>query len=109
MYFARRSVMLLWISPLILVPLFLINWMTFSGVWWVKWPAIVIGFAWIINLRILAVVGRTSGVSTPLTVNARPDEDAVRVAGGSGILGSAVLAGRLARRSIESMPSNERG
>jgi hypothetical protein len=37
-------------APLILAFLFVINWMTFSGDWWVKWAALGIGIAWVLSL-----------------------------------------------------------
>ena len=37
-------------APLILLLLLVINWMTFSGEWWVKWAAFGIGIAWVICL-----------------------------------------------------------
>jgi hypothetical protein len=36
-------------GPLILAMLFVINWMTSPGVWWVKWAALGIGIAWVLS------------------------------------------------------------
>ena len=33
-------------APFILALLFVINWMTYSGEWWVKWAALGLGIAW---------------------------------------------------------------
>jgi hypothetical protein len=48
-------------APFILAMLFIINWMTSPGIWWVKWAALGLGIAWVISLlkviRALAVVG----------------------------------------------------
>lgn len=40
----------LFIGPLILLMLLVINWMTSPGEWWVQWPALGIGIAWMICL-----------------------------------------------------------
>ena len=37
-------------APLILVLLLVVNWMTYSGEWWVKWAALGIGIAWALSL-----------------------------------------------------------
>ncbi len=37
-------------APLILLLLFIINWMTYSGDWWFKWAALGMGIAWVISL-----------------------------------------------------------
>jgi hypothetical protein len=45
-----RALRFLVLAPFILVILFFINWMTFTGEWWVKWAALGIGIAWILSL-----------------------------------------------------------
>jgi hypothetical protein len=45
-----RAVKFLFIAPLIVVMLVVINLMTWSGEWWVQWAALGIGIAWIISL-----------------------------------------------------------
>ena len=40
----------LFVGPMILVLLFIINWMTSPGEWWVQWAALGIGIAWFISL-----------------------------------------------------------
>jgi hypothetical protein len=40
----------LFLGPLILLLLFVINWMTFAGDWWVRWAALGIAIAWVISL-----------------------------------------------------------
>lgn len=40
----------LFIGPLVLGLLFVINWMTSPGDWWVQWAALGIGIAWVISL-----------------------------------------------------------
>ena len=56
-----RAVRFLFIGPLVLVLLVVINIMTDPGHWWVKWAALGIGIAWVISLlrvlRALVVVG----------------------------------------------------
>lgn len=38
----------LFIAPLILGFLFIVNWMTSPGDWWVQWAALGLGIAWVI-------------------------------------------------------------
>lgn len=56
-----RSLKFLFTAPLILALLFVINWMTSPGDWWVQWAALGLGIAWFISLlrviRGLIVVG----------------------------------------------------
>ena len=56
-------------GPIILAILVLINWMT-GGPWWVQWPALGIGIAWVFSLlrvlRALLVVGGLAGLSAYL-------------------------------------------
>jgi hypothetical protein len=56
-----KSVKFLFVGPLILALLFVINLMTSPGDWWVQWAALGIGIAWFISLlrviRALAVAG----------------------------------------------------
>ena len=56
-----RALKFLLTGPLILVLLAIINVMTSPGHWWVQWPALGIGIAWIISLlqviRALIIVG----------------------------------------------------
>jgi hypothetical protein len=51
-------------GPLILAFLFLINWMTFSGEWWVRWAALGIGIAWVFSLfRVIRAVILAGGLA----------------------------------------------
>ncbi|HZM61605.1 MAG TPA: hypothetical protein VFB85_17465 [Vicinamibacterales bacterium] len=56
-------------GPIILAILVLINWMT-GGPWWVQWPALGIGIAWVFSLlrvlRALLVVGGLAGLAAYL-------------------------------------------
>jgi hypothetical protein len=45
-----RALKFLFVGPMILVLLFVINWMTTPGEWWVQWAALGIGIAWFISL-----------------------------------------------------------
>ena len=40
----------LFVGPMVLALLFVINWMTSPGDWWVQWAALGIGIAWVISL-----------------------------------------------------------
>jgi len=61
------SVKFLFMAPVILVFLFIINLMTSPGHWWVQWPALGLGIAWVINLfrvmRALIVMGGLAGLA----------------------------------------------
>lgn len=45
-----RAVKFLFMGPLILAFLVVINWMTSPGHWWVQWAALGIGIAWFSSL-----------------------------------------------------------
>ena len=59
-----RSVGFLFKAPLIVLFLFIINLMTSPGHWWFQWPALGLGFAWVMILfRVMrAIVVRESVV-----------------------------------------------
>lgn len=51
-------------APLILAFLFVINLMTSPGHWWVQWPALGLGIAWVISLfRVLRAVVLGGGLA----------------------------------------------
>lgn len=56
-----RAAKFLFTGPLILLALFVINWMTSPGQWWVQWAALGIGIAWLVSLfrvvRAIVVAG----------------------------------------------------
>lgn len=59
-----RAAKFLFTGPLILVLLVVINAMTSPGNWWVKWPALGIGIAWIISLfRVIRAMLLVGGVA----------------------------------------------
>ena len=45
-----RALKFLFVGPMILLLLVVINWMTTPGEWWVQWAALGIGIAWVISL-----------------------------------------------------------
>lgn len=52
------------VGPAILVMLVVINWMTSPGQWWVQWPALGIGIAWVGSLfRVLKAAALAGGVA----------------------------------------------
>ena len=64
------SVSFVFMAPLILAFLVIVNLMTSPGEWWVQWAALGIGFAWVINLfkvvRALAIIGGMAGLAALL-------------------------------------------
>jgi hypothetical protein len=59
-----RAVKFLFMGPVILVFLFVINLMTSPGHWWVQWAALGIGIAWVLNLfRVIRAVVLAGGVA----------------------------------------------
>ena len=66
-----KAVGFLFKAPLILLFLVLINWMTFTGEWWVKWAALGLGIAWVFSLlhvvRALMLAGGLAALTAFLT------------------------------------------
>jgi hypothetical protein len=66
-----RSVRFLFTAPLILLFLVVINLMTSPGHWWVQWPALGLGLAWVLSLfrvfRAFLVVGGLAGLAAYLS------------------------------------------
>lgn len=59
-----QAVKFLFTGPLILLMLFVINWMTSPGHWWVQWAALGIGIAWFISLfRVLGALVVAGGLA----------------------------------------------
>lgn len=59
-----RAVKFLFVGPLIVLMLLVINIMTSPGVWWVQWPALGIGIAWFISLfRVIGAVIALGGIA----------------------------------------------
>jgi hypothetical protein len=65
-----HSLKFLFMGPLILAFLFVINLMTSPGHWWVQWAALGIGIAWVISLfrviRALIVAGGLAAIGAYL-------------------------------------------
>lgn len=51
----------LFIGPMVLALLFVINWITSPGDWWVQWAALGIGIAWLISLVRVIVAAVVAG------------------------------------------------
>jgi hypothetical protein len=67
-----RALRFLFIGPLVLALLVVINLMTSPGEWWVQWPALGIGIAWVIALfRVGAAVVVAGGVAALLALLAK--------------------------------------
>lgn len=63
-----RALKFLVLAPFILVLLFFINWMTFTGEWWIKWAALGIGIAWVLSLfRVLRAAVLAGGLAALFT------------------------------------------
>ena len=65
------AVKFLFMGPLILAFLFLINLMTSPGDWWVQWAALGIGIAWVLSLfrvvRALVLAGGLAALGVYLS------------------------------------------
>jgi hypothetical protein len=63
-----RAMKFLVLAPFILVLLFFINWMTFTGEWWIQWAALGIGIAWIVSLfRVIRAAVIAGGLAALFT------------------------------------------
>jgi len=59
-----RALKFLFVGPAVLVLLVVINWMTTPGQWWIRWPALGIGIAWVVCLlRVLRAVVLVGGLA----------------------------------------------
>ena len=64
MFKTLRAVKFLFVGPLVLGLLVVINLMTSPGHWWIQWPALGIGIAWVICLlRVLRAVVLLGGLA----------------------------------------------
>ena len=50
MFKTIRAIRFLFVGPMVLMLLFVINLMTTPGHWWVRWAALGIGIAWFVSL-----------------------------------------------------------
>ena len=59
-----RALRFLFVGPLVLALLVVINLVTSPGHWWVQWPALGIGIAWFISLlRVLRAAILVGGLA----------------------------------------------
>jgi len=59
-----KAVKFLFVGPLILAFLFVVNLMTWDGEWWVQWAALGIGIAWVSSLiRVIRAVILAGGLA----------------------------------------------
>jgi hypothetical protein len=64
MFKTLRALRFLVMGPFLLVMLFTVNWITFSGHWWIKWVAVGIAIAWVISLlRVLRALILLGGLA----------------------------------------------
>jgi hypothetical protein len=67
-----RAVKFLFMAPLILAMLFVINLMTSPGHWWVQWAALGLGIAWFANLlHVIRAIVFAGGVAALVAYLAR--------------------------------------
>ncbi len=70
-----RRIKFLFMAPLILVFLVVINLMTSPGEWWVQWAALGLGIAWVINviklLRTVLIAGGLAALAAYFTRRSR--------------------------------------
>jgi hypothetical protein len=63
-YKTFKAIQFLITGPMILVMLFFMNLMTSPGHWWIQWPALGIGIAWVMSLfRVLRSVIVAGGLA----------------------------------------------
>ena len=59
-----RAVRFLFLGPVILAFLVVINYMTSPGHWWVQWAALGIGIAWVLSLfRVVSTIVLAGGLA----------------------------------------------
>lgn len=59
-----RALRFLFVGPIILAFLVVVDWMTSPGHWWVQWAALGIGIAWVLSFfRVLAAVVVAGGLA----------------------------------------------
>ena len=70
-----RRIKFLFMAPLILMFLVVINLMTSPGEWWVQWAALGLGIAWVINaiklLRTVLLAGGLAALAAYFTHRSR--------------------------------------
>jgi hypothetical protein len=59
-----RAVKFLFMAPLIVAFLFVVNLMTWHGQWWVQWAALGLGIAWVASLvRVIRAIVVAGGLA----------------------------------------------
>lgn len=67
MYKTLKAVKFLFLGPIILAVLFVINLATSPGQWWVQWAALGIGIAWVLSLlRVIKALVVAGGIAAVL-------------------------------------------
>lgn len=70
-----KALKFLFVGPLVLAMLFVINWMTSPGDWWVQWAALGIGIAWVISLiRVIGAIVVAGGLAAFLAYVRKRDQ-----------------------------------
>ena len=68
------AVKFLFLGPVILLFLVLVNWLTSPGDWWVQWAALGIGIAWFVSfLRVLRALVVLGGIAALIAYLRRRD------------------------------------
>ena len=64
MFRVLHRIRFLFMAPLILAFLVVVNILTWNGEWWVQWAALGLGIAWVINLfRVVQAVVLMGGLA----------------------------------------------
>ncbi len=72
MHKTMRALKFLFIGPMVLIFLTVINYLTSPGEWWIQWPALGIGIAWIISLfRVVWGIILAGGIAALFAVLSR--------------------------------------
>lgn len=73
-----KAVKFLFVGPLVLAMLFVINWMTSPGEWWVQWAALGIGIAWVVSLiRVISAIAVAGGLAAFVAYVRKREQSAV--------------------------------
>ena len=79
MFQTYEALKFLFIGPLILAFLVVVNWMTSPGDWWVQWAALGLGIAWVVSLvrvlRAAVVMGGLTALGVYLWRRQQPRQD----------------------------------
>ena len=68
-----KAVKFVFVGPLLLVLLVIINALTSPGHWWVQWAALGIGIAWVISLfRVVVAIVAVGGIAAFIAYVSKP-------------------------------------